>query len=53
MAWMFVINIERWHREADLAFRLQAASKTFYANKWILCDKNVSLDSRINFLILW
>ena len=37
------------NREADSAFRLQAASKTFSANKWILCDKNVSLDSRIKF----
>ena len=30
-------------------FRLQATSKAFYANKWILCDKNVSLNSRIKF----
>ena len=37
------------NREADLDFRLQAASKAFYANKWILCDKNVSLNSRIKF----
>ena len=37
------------NREADLEFRLQAASKAFYANKWILCDKNVSLKSRIKF----
>ena len=37
------------NREADLDFRLQAASKAFYANKWILCDKNVSLKSRIKF----
>ena len=37
------------NREADLDFRLQATSKAFYANKWILCDKNVSLNSRIKF----
>ena len=37
------------NREADLDFRLQAASKAFYANKWILCDENVSLKSRIKF----
>ena len=37
------------NREADLDFRLQAASKAFYANKWLLCDKNVSLKSRIKF----
>ena len=37
------------NREADLDFRLQAASKAFYATKWILCDKNVSLKSRIKF----
>ena len=37
------------NREADLDFRLQAASTTFYANKWILCDKNISLKSRIKF----
>ena len=35
--------------EADLDFRLQAASKAFYANKWTLCDKNASLKSRIKF----
>ena len=40
MAWMLVINIERWQ---------QATSKAFYANRWILCDKNVTLNSRINF----
>ena len=37
------------NREADLDFLLQATSKAFYANKWILCDKNVSLNSRIKF----
>ena len=37
------------NREAALDFPLQATSKTFYANKWILCDKNVSLNSRIKF----
>ena len=37
------------NREADLDFRLPATSKAFYANKWILCDKNVSLNSRIKF----
>ena len=37
------------NREADLDFRLQATSKAFYANKLILCDKNVSLNSRIKF----
>ena len=37
------------NREADFHFRLQATSKAFYANKLILCDKNVSLNSRIKF----
>ena len=37
------------NREADLDFRLQANSKAFYANKLILCDKRVSLNSRIKF----
>ena len=37
------------NREADLDFRLEATSRAFYANKWILCDKNVSLSSRIKF----
>ena len=42
------------NREADLDFRLQATSRAFYANKWILCDKNVvpELSYQI-FLILW
>ena len=35
--------------KADLDFRLQATSKAFYANKSTLCDKNVTLDSRIKF----
>ena len=37
------------NRGVDLGIRLQATSKAFYANRWILCDKNVSLNSRINF----
>ena len=49
MAGMLVINLERWHREADSDLRLQATSRAFYASKWILCDKNVSLNSRIDF----
>ena len=39
------------NKEADLQVRLQATLRAFYANKWILCDKNVSLNSRINFLV--
>ena len=42
-------TLKRWHREADLDLRLQATSRAFYASKWILCDKNVSLNSRIDF----
>ena len=38
------------NREADLDFRLAATSKAFCANKGILCDKNVSLNSHITFL---
>ena len=37
------------NRRADLDFRLRAASGPFYANKWILCDKNVCLNSRVKF----
>ena len=36
------------NKEADSGFRLQAPSKAFCANKWILCD-NVSLNSRLKF----
>ena len=35
--------------EADMDFRSQATSGAFYANKLILCDENVSLNSRIKF----
>ena len=29
------------NREADLDFRLLVTLEVFYANKWILCDKNI------------
>ena len=42
------------NRKADLDFRLQATSKAFYANNWILlCDKNVSLNSRYSRIIFF
>ena len=37
------------NREADLDFRVQATSKAFHANRRILCDQNVSFNSRIKF----
>ena len=33
----------------DLEYHLQAASKTFFANKNILCNKAVSLVKRLQF----
>jgi len=31
------------NRNEDVKYRLQNAFRTFQANKWILCDKNVSV----------
>ena len=33
----------------DAEFHLQAASRAFYANRWILCDKRVSTIDRLRF----
>ena len=33
----------------DLQHHLQAASRAFHANKWILCDKNVSILHRLQY----
>ena len=42
------------NREADLDFRLQATSRAFYANKWILCDKKCFPELSYQFfLIQW
>ena len=32
---------------ADLDYHLQAANKAFYANRWLLCDRKVSLHARL------
>ena len=35
------------NRQQDANYRLQDASRAFQANKWILCDKNVSIALRL------
>ena len=37
------------NRQQDMNYRLQNASRAFQANKWILCDKNVSIALRLKF----
>ena len=37
------------NRQQDVNYRLQNASRAFQANKWILCDKNVSIALRLKF----
>ena len=36
-------------RQQDMNYRLQNAVRAFQANKWILCDKNVSIALRLKF----
>ena len=38
------------NRQQDMNYRLQNASRAFQANRWILCDKNVSIALRFEFL---
>ena len=37
------------NRQQDMKYRLQNASRAFQANRWILCDKNVSIALRLKF----
>ena len=37
------------NRQQDMNYSLQNASRAFQANKWILCDKNVSIALRLKF----
>ena len=37
------------NRQQDMNYRLQNASRAFQANRWILCDKNVSIALRLKF----
>ena len=37
------------NRQQDMNYRLQNASWAFQANRWILCDKNVSIALRLKF----
>ena len=37
------------NRHLDLQHHLQAASRAFHANKWILCDKGVSVLHRLRY----
>ena len=37
------------NRQQEMNYRLQNASRAFQANRWILCDKNVSLALRLKF----
>ena len=34
---------------ADLEYHLQCANRAFYANRWLLCDRNVSIASRVTY----
>ena len=34
---------------ADIDHHIQSASKAFYANRWLLCDKNVSITDRLEY----
>ena len=35
----------------DLEYHLQQASKSFYANRWILLDRSVSISKRFNAVV--
>ena len=35
--------------KVDLEYHLQQAAKIFYANRWILLDRNVSLSKRLKY----
>ena len=37
-------------RQDDIDHRLQSAARAFHVHKWILCDKMVSMASRLKFL---
>ena len=37
------------NRQQVMNYRLQNTSRAFQANKWILCDKNVSIGVRLKF----
>ena len=34
---------------ADVEYHLQAASRAFWANKWVLCDKQIPIGLRIEY----
>jgi len=36
-------------RQDDIDHRLQSAARAFHVHKWILCDKMVSMASRLKF----
>ena len=43
-----VLSASGLHRHTlDLNYHLQAANKAFYANRWLLCDRSVSLQARL------
>ena len=33
----------------DIEYHLQCANKAFYANRWLLCDRNVSIAARVKY----
>ena len=45
----FLSTSNMGNRQQDMNYRLQNPPRAFQANKWILCDKTVSIASRLNF----
>ena len=42
-------TVDASKRQDDIDHRLQCAARAFHVNKWILCDKMVSMASRLRF----
>ena len=49
MAWLMISAAGSKNTHLDLQHHLQAASRAFHANKWILCDKGVSVLHRLRY----